>query len=186
MRSQGGSFRSLRLKLSYKRDTPRLCEANNQRRNGLMEWFIKAFIRASLLWFAAGITLGVGIAVYPHWIIYRPAHTHMNVVGFLTMLVFGVGYQLLPRLFGHPLHSQRLAVAHLFLANAGLGGLVLGFLVQPHAGLAGRWIVASGGLLFATGAVFWVWNLWRTFDAADARQRTRARSDQRQLPTLGE
>jgi len=31
----------------------------------------------------------------------------MNVVGFLTMLVFGVGYQLLPRLFGHPLHSQR-------------------------------------------------------------------------------
>ncbi|HXV13086.1 MAG TPA: hypothetical protein VEC56_02675, partial [Candidatus Krumholzibacteria bacterium] len=80
-----------------------------------MEPFIKAFIRASLLWFTGGIVLGVAIAIQPQWIVWRPAHAHMNVVGFLTMLVFGVGYQLLPRLFGHPLHSQRLAVAHLYL-----------------------------------------------------------------------
>lgn len=148
-----------------------------------MEWFIKAFIRASLLWFAAGILLGVGMAVYPEWIIYRPAHAHLNVVGFLTMMVFGVGYQLLPRVFGHPLHSRRLAVAHLFLANLGLGGLVTGFLAQPHNAAAGRWITSSGGVLFAIGVVFWAWNLWRTFDAADARERTRAPSGQRQLPT---
>ena len=151
-----------------------------------MEWFIKAFIRASLLWFAAGIVLGVGIAVYPPWIIYRPAHAHTSVVGFLTMLVFGVGYQLLPRLFGHPLYSQRLAAAHLFLANIGLGGLVAGFLVRPHSGLAGRWITGTGGGLFALGAVCWVWNLWHTFDAADVQQRGRAQPGQRQLPTLGE
>src|SRR5687767_12817199 len=102
-----------------------------------MEWYIKAFIRASLLWFAAGITLGVGMSIYPAWIVYRAAHAHMNVVGFLTMLVFGVGYQLLPRMFGHPLHSPRLAVAHLFLANAGLAGLVGGFIVRAHNATAG-------------------------------------------------
>jgi cbb3-type cytochrome oxidase subunit 1 len=39
------------------------------------------------------------MAIHPPWVIYRPAHAHMNVVGFLTMMVFGVGYQLLPRLF---------------------------------------------------------------------------------------
>jgi cbb3-type cytochrome oxidase subunit 1 len=150
-----------------------------------VEWFIKAFIRASLLWFAAGIALGVGIVVQPRWIFYRPAHAHLNVAGFLTMLVFGVGYQLLPRLFGHALYSQRLAVAHLFLANIGLGGLVAGFLVGPHAPVAGRWISGSGGVLFAAGAVCWVWNLWHTFDAAAARQRERERSGPR-LPTLGE
>jgi len=151
-----------------------------------MEWFIKAFIRASLLWFAAGIILGVAIAVHPPWIIYRPAHAHMNVVGFLTMLVFGVGYQLLPRLFGHPLHSNRLAVAHLFCANLGLAGLVLGFLIQPSTGADARWVTAGGGLLFALGAMFWVYNLWRTFDAADAKQRARAASERKPLPTLGE
>jgi cbb3-type cytochrome oxidase subunit 1 len=149
-----------------------------------MEWFIKAFIRASLIWFAAGIVLGVAIAVHPQWIVYRPAHAHMNVVGFLTMLVFGVGYQLLPRLFGHPLHSQRLAIAHLFCANVGLAGLVLGFLLQASIGAYARWLIATGGSLFALGAMLWVYNLWRTFDAADARQRAREQSERKQLPMI--
>jgi len=150
-----------------------------------MEWFIKAFIRASLLWFAGGILLGLAIAIHPAWLIYRPAHAHMNVVGFLTMLVFGVGYQLLPRLFGHPLYSSRLAAAHLVLANGGLVGLILGFLVVPHDPAVGKWLLAAGGILFGLGALFWVYNLWRTFDAADARQRLRA-STERRLPTLDE
>lgn len=144
-----------------------------------MEWFIKAFIRASLVWFAAGIVLGVAMAIQPSWIVYRPAHAHMNVVGFLTMLVFGVGYQLLPRLFGHSLHSSRLAIVHFYLANGGLAGLVGGFLVRPHADTAGRWLIAAGGSLYALGALLWVWNLWRTFDAADARQRGRAQAGQK-------
>jgi cytochrome c oxidase cbb3-type subunit 1 len=151
-----------------------------------MEWFIKAFIRASLVWFAAAIVLGVGIAVRPAWLVYRPAHAHMAVVGFLTMLVFGVGYQLLPRLFGHALSSRRLAVAHLFLANLGLLGLVAGFLIRPHHGTAGQWALGAGGVLFTTGAALWVWNLWRTFDAAEARQRARPGSGGAGLPTVGE
>lgn len=150
-----------------------------------MDWFIKAFIRASLLWFAGGIVLGVVIAMYPPWVIYRPAHAHMNVVGFLTMLVFGVGYQLLPRLFGHPLHSRRLAIAHLYLANTGLAGLVLGFLLRPHLVVVGGWVIAAGGVLFALGALLWVLNLWKTFDAADARQRARDAAG-RPLPTVDE
>lgn len=149
-----------------------------------MEWFIKAFIRASLLWFALGIILGVVIALQPNWVVYRPAHAHMTVVGFLTMLVFGVGYQLLPRLFGHPLKSTRLAVAHLYLANLGLAGLVLGFLLRPHVGFDSRWLTGSGGLLFSLGALLWVWNLWRTFDAADAKVKERAKAKRRELPTL--
>src|SRR5687767_12633348 len=147
-----------------------------------MEWFIKAFIRASLLWFTAGIFLGLALAMQPEWIVYRPAHAHMNVVGFLTMLVFGVGYQLLPRMFGHPLHSPRLAIAHLYLANGGLAGLVGGFIVRAHDMTAGRWLSSVGGLVFAAGVMIWVWNLWHTFDAADARQRARASAAPRDLP----
>ncbi len=148
-----------------------------------MEWYIKAFIRSSLIWFAAGIALGIGMAIQPAWVIYRPAHAHMNVVGFLTMLVFGVGYQLLPRLFGHPLYSARLAAAHLYLANLGLAGLVAGFLVRPHTSVA-AWLASSGGLVFGIGVAFWVWNLWHTFDAADARQRARETARKPELPTI--
>ena len=94
-----------------------------------MDWYVKAFIRASLVWFALGITLGLAMAIHPEWVVYRPAHAHMNVVGFITMMVFGVGYQLLPRLFGHPLFNPRLAVAHWWLANVGLALMVLGFVL---------------------------------------------------------
>jgi cbb3-type cytochrome oxidase subunit 1 len=144
-----------------------------------MEWFIKAFIRASLLWFAAGILLGIAMALHPAWIVYRPAHAHMNVAGFLTMLVFGVGYQLLPRLFGAPLYSTRLAIAHLFLANLGLTLLVLGFVLAGPA----RWLQGGGGALYGAGALCWVWNLWRTFNAADARAKARPPGGPR-LPTI--
>ena len=146
-----------------------------------MDWFVKAFIRASLAWFALGITLGLAIAAYPPWVVYRPAHAHMTVVGFLTMMVFGVGYQLLPRLFGHALHSRWLAVAHWWMANVGLGGMVTGFLLQPHVGTRSAPVTATGGTLFALGALGFVYNMWRTFNLADARARTRAL--ERMLPT---
>ena len=145
-----------------------------------MDWFVKAFIRASLAWFALGIVLGIAMAAYPAWVIYRPAHAHMNVVGFLTMMVFGVGYQLLPRLFGHPLHSRRLAVAHWFAANTGLAGMITGFMSQPHISRVGGTVVAVGGLIFSLGALGFVYNMWRTFNLADARARARAIS--RPLP----
>ena len=150
-----------------------------------MESFIKTFIRASLLWFAAGTILGLAMAMHPLWTIYRPAHAHMNVVGFLTMLVFGVGYQLLPRLFGHPLHSTRLGVLHVYLANVGLALLVVGFFCMPHVPSIARWFMSIGGTLFAVGALCWVYNLWRTFDAADAR-RLHKPTERASLPTVDE
>jgi len=152
-----------------------------------MDSFVKGFIRASLVWFTLGITLGVAMAAYPPWVVYRPAHAHMNVVGFITMMVFGVGYQLLPRLFGHPLRHRALAVAHVWLANLGLGAMVVGFSLAPHMGRSSAWLTATGGLLFAAGAFAFVFNLWRTFDAADERARARAMAQaERILPTLGE
>ena len=147
-----------------------------------MDWFVKAFIRASLAWFALGITLGLVIAAYPPWVAYRPAHAHMTVVGFLTMMVFGVGYQLLPRLFGHALHSRGLAVAHWWLANVGLGGMVTGFFLQPHIGSNSAPVTATGGVLFSLGALGFVYNMWRTFNKADARARARAMAAM--LPTV--
>ena len=153
-----------------------------------MDWYVKAFIRASLVWFTAGISLGLAMAIYPAWVVYRPAHAHMNVVGFITMMIFGVGYQLLPRLFGHKLHSRALAIAHWWLANLGLALMVTGFMLGPHIGLRSAPITATGGSLFAIGAFVFVYNLWRTFNAADARQRsaTTTGSPGRTLTTIDE
>ena len=149
-----------------------------------MDWFAKVFIRASLIWFLLGITLGLAIAVHPAWVVYRPAHAHMTLVGFVVMMIFGVGYQMLPRLFGHPIHDRRLAVAHIWLANVGLAVFVTGFFLAPHIGTRSVPLTASGGGLWALGAYGFVYNLWRTFDAAERRRRrTESQPAARRLPT---
>ena len=148
-----------------------------------MDWFAKVFIRASLLWFVAGITLGLAMAIHPAWVIYRPAHAHMNLVGFVVMMIFGVGYQMLPRFFGHPIHNRKLAVAHIWLANLGLAGMVAGFFLAPSTGDASIPVTASGGILWAIGAYGFVYNMWRTFDAAESRRRLNEKQrESRKLP----
>ena len=149
-----------------------------------MDSYAKIFIRASLLWFVLGITLGLAMAMHPPWVVYRPAHAHMNLVGFVVMMIFGVGYQILPRFFGHPIHSRVLAHAHTWLANVGLVLLVTGFLLAPHIGARSVPVTAGGGILWAIGAYGFAYNMWRTFNAAERKRRAAAtRAPSRNLPT---
>lgn len=139
-----------------------------------MDWFTKVFIRSSLVWFVLGITLGLAMAIHPAWVVYRPAHAHMNLVGFVVMMIFGIGYQMLPRFFGHPLHSRKLAIAHVWLANVGLAGMVTGFFLAPNIGEKSIPVTATGGVLWALGAYGFAYNMWRTFDAAERKRRENA------------
>jgi cbb3-type cytochrome oxidase subunit 1 len=133
-----------------------------------MEWFVRAFLKASLTWLGLGVTLGVAMAVHPAWVVYRTAHLHMALLGFVAMMIFGVAYHVIPRFTGHPLHDRRLATAHWWLANIGLGVLVAGFLARPHLGAAVTPLLGAGGLLAATGAYAFIFNIWRTIDGERA------------------
>jgi cbb3-type cytochrome oxidase subunit 1 len=87
------------------------------------------------------------------------------------MMVFGVGYQLLPRLFGDRIHSRALAIVHWWLANGGLALMVAGFILAPHVGVRSAPVTATGGALFSIGAFMFVYNLWRTFNSGETRRR---------------
>jgi cbb3-type cytochrome oxidase subunit 1 len=134
----------------------------------MMDWFVKAFLKASLGWLAAGVSLGLAMAMHPAWAVYRTAHLHMNLLGFVGMMIFGVAYHVIPRFTGHPLHSHRLAGVQWWLANVGLALFVAGFVMLPHTMFGGpaRVVVAAGGLLSAAAAYIFVYNIWRTIDGA--------------------
>ena len=129
-----------------------------------MDWFVRRFIKAALVWLGLGVSLGVGMAAHPLWIIYRPAHVHMNLLGFVTMMIYGIAYFVVPRFFGHPLHSRRLAGAHWWISNAGLALMVVGFIMAPHVGQRSIPVLATGGTLSALGAFAFIFNVWRTID----------------------
>jgi hypothetical protein len=129
-----------------------------------MEWFVKAFIKASVHWLACGVTLGVAMAVRPPWAVYRLAHLHMLLLGFVAMMIFGVAYHVIPRFSGHALHSRRAAAAHWWASNAGLALMALGFVLRVHGVAGAPWFLALGGVASAAGAYTFAWVVWRTVD----------------------
>ena len=129
-----------------------------------MDPFVRRFIRASLLWLGVGVLLGLAMVLRPAWAGFRPAHLHATLLGFVSMMIFGVAYHVIPRFTGHPLHSRTLAATHLWVANLGLAAMVSGFILRIYAYPAGSALLAAGGLLSTAGAFFFIYNLWRTLD----------------------
>jgi cbb3-type cytochrome oxidase subunit 1 len=129
-----------------------------------MDPFVRRFIRASLLWLGVGVLLGLWMALDARWLALRPAHMHATLLGFVSMMIFGVAYHVIPRFTGHPLHSRRLPAVHLWVSNLGLGGMVAGFVLRLWQAQPGAVLLGAGALLSAAGAGLFIFNLWRTLD----------------------
>ena len=131
----------------------------------MMESFVRNFIRSSLIWLGSGVLLGVSMAITPmQAMVYRPAHVHANLLGFVSMMIFGVAYHVVPRFSGSPLRSRRMAHWHLWIANVGLVCLVGGWLLRPSFANVGTTMLGVGALTSATGAFLFIANIWRTLE----------------------
>jgi len=129
-----------------------------------MDWFVRGFLKSALAWLGLGVLVGVGMAIHPAWLVYRPMHLHMMLLGFVTMTISGVAYHVIPRFTGHPLASRGVAGAHFWLANAGLGVMSVGFYLQGSASARWQVVLGAGGIVSATGLGLFIWNIWRTID----------------------
>ena len=131
-----------------------------------MDWFVRAFLKASLVWLGVGIALGIAMAIAPPLSVYRTAHLHINLLGFVGQMIYGVSLHVVPRFFGHPLVHPRLGEAQFWLAQPGLVLLAGGFVLRVAGfGQAGAVIVA-GGVLSGAAAGCYIVNLWRTINAS--------------------
>jgi cbb3-type cytochrome oxidase subunit 1 len=140
-----------------------------------MDWFVKAFLKASLVWLVLGVTLGVAMAAHPVWTVYRPAHLHMVLLGFVTMMIYGVAYHVIPRFAATPLQGARAARWHWWASNGGLAFMVAGFVLRADGMKLGTVVLASGGVLSALGAYTFAYLMWRVLGASGATlQVTRA------------
>lgn len=130
-----------------------------------MEPFVRNFVRASLVWLGVGVLLGLAMALAPGWAgAYRPAHMHANLLGFVSMMIFGVAYHVFPRFTGRPLHNRTLAAVHLWVANVGLALMVAGFVVRIHAWTPGMVVLGAGATASAVGTALFIFNVWRTLE----------------------
>lgn len=144
-----------------------------------MERFVSGFIRASLVWLGVGVLLGLAMAVAPQTLVLRPAHMHANLLGFVSMMIFGVAYHVIPRFTGAALHRRGLALTHLYVANLGLVGMVGGWALRAYAVPGATPLLHTGALLSTVGAGLFIFNLWRTLDASPLLAAQRAQPARR-------
>lgn len=121
------------------------------------------FLFAGLVYLLLGVTLGVLFFIFPETRVLRPVHTHLNLVGFVMFSIFGVGYHILPRFRGNPLHSESLAWWQLWMANIGLVGMLVLLGIGAYQSSDGiRVGLAVFGTILALSMYLFVYNMFLT------------------------
>jgi cbb3-type cytochrome oxidase subunit 1 len=113
----------------------------------------KNFVRASLIYFFIAAILGaiiISMRSYPAQLLFT--HVHLNLLGWMSMMIYGVGYHILPRFSGTPLAYPKLGNLQFYIANIGLVGLVCFRPIHPLAEIFAGLQVVSAGLF--------VFNIW--------------------------
>jgi cbb3-type cytochrome oxidase subunit 1 len=120
-----------------------------------------------------GVAIGIGMAWWPAGhLAYRPAHAHANLLGFVSMFLFGVGYHVLPRFVGSPLNDRQAgwALRQVWIQNAGLALMVAGWLTRPWRGSLGQGLLTAGAPISAFGLGIFVAIAWQlTSEGAEGR-----------------
>lgn len=75
------------------------------------------FLRLSVIYALLGIALGIFMAASRD-MAQMPTHAHLNLLGFVAMAIYGFFYRLYPAADGW------MAVAHFWIANIGMIGLI--------------------------------------------------------------
>jgi cytochrome c oxidase cbb3-type subunit 1 len=126
-----------------------------------MDKYAKMFVKAGLIYLGIGTIMGICMVVWPdiRFTITR-VHVHLLLLGFMSMMIYGVGYHILPRFMGRPVYSARLGNTQVWLANITLIGLSISWVLEASQG--GIWHILA--ILFGIGQAVSIFlfmiNLW--------------------------
>lgn len=121
-----------------------------------MDRFVKGFIIMSIVYLGASTVLGIVMLGFPQALNLKFVHSHLNLLGWVSMMIFGVGYHILPRFMGRPLYSNRIGEIQFYLANVSLISLLVFYTLnvfQPN-GLYRILTMAFGALQAVTIFLF--------------------------------
>jgi len=127
-----------------------------------VENYPKRFIQAGLIYILMGVLLGVAMSIDPTLSArMRFVHIHINLLGFMTMMIAGVAYHVLPRFSARTIPWPNGMKYHFYLQNIGLVGMV-----STHAAGGNwkegalHWLFVLFALITALALVFMFYNLF--------------------------
>ncbi len=124
------------------------------------------FIKSSLIYFAIAALVGLDITFMPeHLGALMPMHAHLMLLGWISMMIFGVAYHILPRFSASPLYSEKLANVQFYLAHIGLIGMAVGFVMRSYID-AGAMLLMVFSIIEAVSVIMFAFNMLMTLPKA--------------------
>jgi hypothetical protein len=90
-----------------------------------MDRFVRNFIIVSIVYLGASSLLGIGMLWDQSLMSLKFVHSHLNMLGWVSMMIYGVGYHILPKFAGRPLKYPKIGELQFWVANIGLIGMLL-------------------------------------------------------------
>jgi cbb3-type cytochrome oxidase subunit 1 len=90
-----------------------------------MDKFVKGFIVMSVVYLGAAAVMGIVMLADQNVMALKFVHSHLNMLGWVSMMIYGVGYHILPRFMGRTLYSNKVGEVQFYLANISLVAMLL-------------------------------------------------------------
>ncbi len=128
-----------------------------------MDRFARWFILMSILYLGIAAILGIVMLGSGNAMGLRFVHSHLMLLGWVSMMIYGVGYHILPRFMGRPLYSAKLGDAQFWLANIGLVVMLVFYTLNVYAP-AEMYVVATiaAGIIETASIFLFFYNMLMT------------------------
>jgi cytochrome c oxidase cbb3-type subunit I/II len=163
------------------------------RHDPVVKFFVVALTFYGMSTFEGPLMAIKAVNLVSHYTDWTIAHVHSGTLGWVGGMIFAMTYYLVPKLWGRPLYSERLADRHFWISTVGIVFYITsmwaagvtqfamwwaktpeGLLKYPQfleTVLALKWLYwvrLVGGLMYLTGAMICLYNVLMTVFAADA------------------
>ncbi len=128
-----------------------------------MDRFVKGFIVMSIVYLGIAAVLGIVMLWNQNVMALKFVHSHLNMLGWVSMMIYGVGYHILPRFMGLPLYSNKIGEAQFYLANISLVGMLLFYTLNVYnPGGTYRTVTVLFGAVQALAVFLFFYNMLMT------------------------
>lgn len=98
-----------------------------------MDRFVKNFIIVSIIYLGISSILGLCMLWDQSLMSLKFVHSHLNMLGWVSMMIYGVGYHVLPRFAGRPLKHPKMGEFQFWMANIGLIGMLAFYTLNVYS-----------------------------------------------------
>lgn len=128
-----------------------------------MDRFVKNFIIMSIFYLSVSTIFGIVMIGSDMLMTLKFVHSHLMLIGWVSFMIYGVGYHILPRFAGRAVKSTAVGEAQFWVANIGLLGMVIFYTMNIYnpAGIY-RTLTVVSGMLEALSIFMFFWNMLAT------------------------